>query len=268
MRNQEQPDTREIRRQIGDLLDSWDAYRKSGVRARRGANVGNFYVAYVFAAHTHRLGRATELLMESGFGSECLPLVRAMYEFALTSQWVMQVDLATASFLTQSLYEKRKTIAGFPELKMPHLTPESVQAALDEIDDEELKPPIAAHFKAICLDLEPEGVAANVNYRLMSAYCHTSEFLIGRYLDFSDESQYPDLTDEPDIPNLSAWANLALTSLMWAGQAVEYVDNTHRRRSQLQAAERLLGTRRILRPSVAARSRGTSKQPRKGAPRA
>lgn len=244
------PDSDEVQQLIRGLLDSWDAYRKSEVRAKHGTNIANFHVAYVFAAHTYRLGHATELLMDRGFGSECLPLVRAMYELAVTSQWVMQVDQAAVSSVTQSLYEKRKTIAAIPGLKMSHVTPDSVQAALNEIDEEKLTPPIAAHFKEICLDLEPEGIDANANYRLMSAYCHPSEFLLGLYLNFPDEPGLPEVADEPDLPPLRAWANFALASLMWAGQAVEYADHQHERRSQLQAAETLLGTSRILKPSA------------------
>jgi hypothetical protein len=36
---------------------------------------------------------------------------------------------------------------------------------------------------------------------------------------------------------------------MWAGQAVDFADPRHERRSQLQAVERLLGVDRILQPS-------------------
>lgn len=245
-------DQDEVQGQIRGLLESWDEYRRSGVRAREGTNVGNFVIAYAFAANTYRAGKAVQLLMANGAGSECLPLVRAMYEFAITAQWVMQVDGAGVAFVTKSLYEKRKTIVTVPALNMPNVTSESVKQALEEIDDDDLRTPIEAHFKAVCLDLDPEGEAANANYRVMSAYCHPSEFLIGRYFDFSDESRLPEKLDEPDLPPLSAWANLTLTSLMWAGQAIEFADPQHERRSQLQAAETLLGTARILRPSARA----------------
>jgi hypothetical protein len=50
-----------------------------------------------------------------------------------------------------------------------------------------LASPIQANFKEICLDLAPPGGdSANAHYRLMSAYSHPSEFLLGQYINFGD----------------------------------------------------------------------------------
>jgi hypothetical protein len=140
-------------------------------------------------------------------------------------------------------------------LQMPDVSVEEINAALQEIDAEELASPIQANFKEICLDLAPPGGdSANAHYRLMSAYSHPSEFLLGQYINFGDAEGASVLDavgvrDEPNYPPLWSWARQALTSLMWAGQAVDFADPRHERRSQLQAVERLLGVDRILQPS-------------------
>jgi hypothetical protein len=76
--NPRAPDGTEVDRHMVLLLDSWNAYRNKGVRARRGTSVGNFIVAYAFSANTHRIGHAVRLLMEAQIGAEALPLVRSM----------------------------------------------------------------------------------------------------------------------------------------------------------------------------------------------
>lgn len=233
------------------LLESWDRYRQgSGIRIRRGTNRAKFYVSYCLCAHSFRVGRAVRELLADDFAAECLPLVRSMYEFALTAQWVVQVDQAVESFVKRSLRDKRKTIAIVPALRIPGHDADDVARALAEIDEETLTGHQRADFKNICLDLaEPAGEAAYAHWRVLTGYCHPTEFLIGRYLDFGSDPDDVFMRMPPDLPPLAGWASTALASLMWAAAAVDFVDPEHELRPGLQRVETLLGLKRVLRPS-------------------
>jgi hypothetical protein len=121
---------------------------------------------------------------------------------------VIQVEQATTSFFARSMYDKGRTIQAIPSLQIPDVSVEEINAALQEIDAEELASPIQANFKEICLDLAPPGGdSANAHYRLMSAYSHPSEFLLGQYINFGDAegasvSDAVGVRDEPNYPPL------------------------------------------------------------------
>lgn len=233
------------------LVESWERYRDGGgIRIRRGTSPAKFYVSYCLCAHSFRVGRAVRELLANDFAAECLPLLRSMYEFALTAQWVVQVDQAVESFVIRSLRDKRQTIATVPALRIHGHDADDVARALAEIDQETLVGPQRADFKNICLDLaEPAGKAAYAHWRVLTGYCHPTEFLIDRYLDFGSDAENVLMRTPPDLPSLAGWASTALTSLMWAAAAVDFVDPEHELRPALQRTETLLGLNRVLRPS-------------------
>ncbi len=150
----------------------------------KSAGAERFFVAYGLSAHTHRIAVAAYELIGQDKALEAVPIVRSMFEAALTAHWVAQIDGAAEAFFNEQTRQRRNLFEGIPALGIASITPaeiETAKAALDEM--EKLESNASTSFEAICADLAPGGDSAYTQYRMMCQLTHASAFLGGRYWD-------------------------------------------------------------------------------------
>lgn len=249
----------ESRKQLAlELVQSWSIYVDAQELTAKDMPVERFFTAFGLSSHAHRLARAAFMLLDDGLVLESIPPIRTMFECALTAQWVAQVDGAVEAFFNAQDRSRRNVLE---ELKLiswaAGLEPDIDQArqAMDEIEKRETN--AWPSFKAICEDLTPGGAEAYLSYRVMSQTSHASAMLMDHYFELATDG--PVSVRRRFIvaqPDRDAWSSMALCTLVWAGQAVEYAIPGRPRRSQIQAAARTLGIPHVLRPSHTAWKRG------------
>jgi hypothetical protein len=95
----------------------------------------------------------------------------------------------------------------------------------------------------------------------ISQFCHASVLVVDCCLQPHPGPTGLALRVEPDVPNAACWTGILAASLVWAGRAVDDMDKTHARRSELRPATTTLGIRSDLqlRPSAVTRQ---AKRPR------
>lgn len=231
-------------------MDSWDAYASANDIEVRPQDLMRYYLAFGLAAHVHRLGCAVFLVLDADLALEATPMIRTMFECAVTAQWVYQVPGAAEAFLNKQEWERTRVLANLPGLGVATLSEASIAAAKKATDEfERFETNAAASFKAICDDLEPGGTSAYVNYQLMCGTSHPSTQLVDTY--FVETSTYPGLGRRatPVKSSRDGWAGIATGSLVWAGQAVAYGDLLGRRQVDLDQVSSWLGIEAKLQPS-------------------
>lgn len=118
----------------------------------------------------------------------------------------------------------------------------------------------AAKFFKMCEDFV-SGADLYIYFRLMSEFCHPSLRIIEHYIEPNEEfTDVGRLLAQPRPTAPFIWAKIATQSLVWAGTAVDYIEVTRSRRSELREAARLLGMDRGLELTPAAQQRVTIAQ--------
>jgi hypothetical protein len=237
------------------LLESWDAYTgQQDIEATvTDRSLPQLLVTFGLAAHAHRLARPALNLLNAGLVIESAPIVRSMYECALTAQWIAQVEGAEAAFYNQQTRMRKTMLMSIAGLNLRQVDPEQIASSLLEIESAEALETKAAHsFEAICNSLTPGGAQAYTQYRLMCSYSHPSALLVDHY--FQEIEGFPRVgrRDEPEQPQPMSWAVFVLGSLVWAGQAVEYSDPNRTRENDLESVASRIGIARVLSPTVPA----------------
>lgn len=216
-------------------------------------DVARFVSVFGLSAHTHRLAEQVVPMIDKGLALEAMPLIRLMYECALNAMWLAQNEDGSSAFMNKET-KSRKAIArtlaqsswrrrGFPEIDDSLLE-----------SDSDLQ---AQNFEALCNDLKPGGPDAYALYRLLCRFGHPTGFIVDKYARFDDNLELTALSHHPDDHSDPMWVFFTAISLRWAGSAVDLIDPSRKRRSELQEAERSIGSTRILKLSPAAQSRLT-----------
>jgi hypothetical protein len=243
-------------RRIGaELLETWDAAQGGQFTARRthgSWTQPQLAAVHSLAAHVHRLYVPAERLLNDGWALEAMPLIRTAYECALTAQWVAQTDDGANAFINENTRHRRAL-----ERTAKEGVPASVRGD-GKIPGGDLEPlettagGPARNFEQLCGDLVPGGASAYFPYRVLSMYSHATEALVDDYVEPNEEGELGAMRLDPKPTGSAAWRGLLVCSLVWAGRAVDYFDQDHRRRSQLRAAARELGIESALQLSLAA----------------
>jgi hypothetical protein len=208
------------------------------------------------AAHVHRLAEVALDLLNRGLIIEAMPLVRSCYESALTAHWLVQVPGAPVALANEHVRNRRnliKTLAG----SSPFLQSLGARFQEDEpLPEEGPVPTVSARrFDELCNDLTPGGADAYAHYRLMSSMVHPTVFLIDFYTrEDADPANVTGfkLSLDAEQPSPVPYLAFVVASLIWAGRAVDYLDKTKARRSELRAAARKIGITSELHPSPSA----------------
>lgn len=231
----------------GKLFDTWDAPRPDGLNLRlrdRRPHVGRFASVQGLAAHTHRCADSALLLMSRGMHLQAMPLVRLSFECAVTAQWVVHADDGAEALLKESLRQRTLTAKEYLDAGPEHIRQAGeAMLAQDHEDQRTSSTSQGRRFDLLCEDLVGGG-ELYAYYRTMSAFCHAGAQLIDEYLQpTEDRTNITGFLLEPRFNSNrgAAWTFMVVWAMVLAGRAFDFIDADHTRRSQLQAAEHVLG---------------------------
>lgn len=240
-----------LRALVESLIVSWDG-RSSGSwefgQRDKPALASRFLSVFGMSAHVHRLAEAFLTLHDRNMTVEALPILRLMYESALTSMWLAQNDEGAAAFANAELGQRRNIAETLGKtnnrtfqqsaLNFPGLDRERI---LTDSDQQ------AKKFYLLCNDLTPGGADAYVLYRLLCGYSHATLNIIDQYMIPNEQNDDVEgISYRSAKPDTGLWLYIAASSLVWAGTAVDYIDPRRERRSELRDAARSIGVPRDL----------------------
>jgi hypothetical protein len=242
-------------------MDAWEKSASRGeIEVARTKKQTQFAVVHSFAAHAHYIADAALDLIEQDRILAAIPLVRSVYEFALTAQWTAQVSDAAEALINETYRQRDNTSKVMLETPVDLIR----KAAATITGTGQLRLPTTSDtpgriFRARCDDLTPGGPQAYLNYRLMSEYVHPGVIAADQYLTEAPETPLGvTLRLEPrqSVGEANAmWAFFIAAGLVWAGRAVDFFDKRHLRRSELRTLASSLGIESALQPSETATKR-------------
>lgn len=223
------------------------------VKTSRVVNAAHGPVVHALAAHSLRLGEAVLDLEEKGMRFEAVPLIRSLFECAITVSWLADSREGVDAWRSDGL-RKRKLLAKemadsankiFREgaANLPHL---------DEPEVETIAADQGRRFRDRCLALRG-GAEAYVYYRFMSAYSHPSIDLADQYLQLDPEVPAGVVLRTRPEPIAPSYLFIAVASMIWATRALDVMRQIPRHRDYLRGVARELGVPDVLRLTPEAR---------------
>jgi len=250
-----------------ELLDGWDAYANTGDEVKLGqrgkkVDLARFISVWGLSNHVHRLGPPAMRMMEDGLAIESFPLIRAMYEGALTAVWLAQNTDAAAAFVNRETDSRAALADTLAKAQEPWFRDRADDFRGDLTKMDSASNAQAKHFEQLCNDLNPGGADAYVHYRLLSRYSHAAPEIVDRYVMLGDGESPPTLRTVPnDVAEIRGLGGFYLTSsLVWAGAATDYIDPNRQRRSETRRAAKAIGIPRDLHLTAAAIRRTRKKR--------
>jgi len=225
------------------LIDSWRSTHDDSFRMRRrnrSATEGQFAVIFGLSSHVHNV--AAELLpaCRRGLTVVELPLIRVAYESAISAQWVAQVDDGVNALYNEEIRQRRNLQRTL--LKSVSTVFREGAESLTHTQNAPLESESSARaFEQRCLDLSPGGSDAYSLYRILSMASHATLDLCDEYLQEDAQGVLHLVPEGQRRRDAAAWTSILCSSLVWAGRAVDYFDDHHRRRSELRRVARDLG---------------------------
>lgn len=243
----EKPDQQTLRELAQALIGSWyseasrDGTITMGQRGER-PDERRFVSIFALAGHTHMLIDQALQHLDKRQLLLAMPLLRLAYESALTSAWMAQNNESADALYNREIgaIEAIKVTVGKSRQFGSRLAefPELADKIADVSSDRQAK-----YFQQLCEDFAPDGQALYLLYRILSKYCHPSGFVIDRFLRTDDEGGVAALghLPLPDSEDLRLWYFVATLCLVYAGQAVNYIEPTRTRRGELRSVARRIG---------------------------
>jgi hypothetical protein len=246
-----------------ELRDGWEEFTSAstefafGQRNRR-PDEGRFISVYGLAAHVHNLARPAFQLLADDLTLEAIPIVRLMYESALTSVWLAQNEEGARAFVNKEIASRKTLAKTLAKAQAPWLRKGADHfPGLEDPKFESGSDAQSKNFEQLCSDLTPGGADAYTMYRLLSRLSHASPQIVDRYTFAGPNGNFKGLRADADKTRESREliTYFAVASLVWAGTAVDYIDPARVRRSETREAARKIGTPRDLHLTPEARQR-------------
>jgi len=184
-----------------------------------------------------------------------MPIVRAVYEGALTAQWVADSREGLPAFLNHENDQRSKladSMAKSVSEAFRDHAPDVARRDADRLDT--IASSQAKYFQQRCLALERVGHDGYAIFRAMSNYSHPSGLLVDQYvIERPDTEVGIALRDEAEPVEHNTWLLLAVASMMWAARAVDIMDKHSPHRRYLRGIATRLGVPPELRLTPEAR---------------
>lgn len=226
---------------IDELFDGWrDRHTQSTdtSKMRRQRSLGQVAAILSLTAHTYETAALLRPAMPDAVTMAHMPLVRTIYETALTVLWIDKVDDAAQAWLNEFVRQRgvlRETMAKSTSLAQ-------YAAAVTHVDDD--KPDTsgsvdseARHFERLSQRLQLDGAYAY--YRLLCQMTHPSATAADQYLAPSETSAFAFNPRPAPLENSRTWACLVAGCLVWSARVVDYIDGSARRNDLRSCARRL-----------------------------
>lgn len=224
---------------LDSLLNGWSSQSNDMRARRRNVYAGQFNTTYALAAHTHRVAEAAARLWREQLHVEAMPLIRAAFEHAVTSQFVAQCEDGVDGFFSAQARNQRVSLEQIARAGW-----DGAVKVTDGLAAWEGRGGPAAdsarNFEKLCNDLTPGGEMLYATYRNLSALTHPSKSIVARYLDAGEETTIF-MEPEPIGETAAAWyAYILCSTVAWAGRAFDMMLDDHPRRSELRRAAQQL----------------------------
>lgn len=247
-------DLAELRQINDELVEAWDEWGApttlSQPKARRGKSVTSRDLARMecvigLARHVRETAPAIRLLTESQQANASIPLVRMVYECALTSVWLVQSegDEGIKAFVDEHVRQRANL-----QSSLVRAVSETFREGAEDISDADRSLLLGStdstrRFDVICDDLEPGGPDAYVYYRVLSSLSHASVSITDLYFALPEKgSAVPPPRVVPSQPFDEAFLLfLVNASMVWSGRAATYVSRNTSHRSVLRRVAHQLG---------------------------
>ncbi|MGZ0712298.1 DUF6988 family protein (plasmid) [Coraliomargarita sp. W4R53] len=218
-------------------------------RARSGKPITKSDVARMesvvgLARHVHETARAIRLLVDSDHANAAVPLVRLVYECALTATWLVQSENHDGVKAFMHEYTRQQT-------NLQSVLKRSIVEIFSEGADDVAETNMDAHlgsadnarrFDLICEDLAPGGTDAYLYYKALSSYSHAGVRVVDLY--FSAPAPGDQVPPPRREPRSALGEDLLLflsnASMVWSGRAVTYISKNQSYRGTLRRAARAL----------------------------
>lgn len=245
------PSEDDLRGVCQDLLRNWTQAYSDTDSIELGSedqvpDAIRFTIVLAFVAHSHHVTTAAADLMRAGDYLSAIPLLRLGYESALTAAWAAHSEEAARALQVQ-YGETAQKLRGSAERTgwFDGLLGDEPQ--LEPVDVAPSARGEAGGFANLCLALEPHGEWLYTSYRLLSGYSHPSATVLKSFVPGEVGDSISLSPDQPD--DNRSWWHAAATNLLHAGQALDRLDSSRRRRDVLAEAGLLVGWSEPLRLS-------------------
>lgn len=233
------------------ILNDWDDYQSGAEtfkmrRRNRQTSEAQFALVYGLVCQAHESARGYLSLLDTVPSMAATPMVRACFEQSLTAHWIAQVDDAYQAVGQEYVRQRRNLAKGLRESAVGafKVTAGNVEAAVqvDLRQLETLSTSPARYFDKMCADLVPGGKEAYSYYRVMSMESHASVLVADQWLHAPHgRDGRLQLNPKPQPRSEEPWLYLLAASLIWAGRALDFFDETRSRRDYLRSMAREVG---------------------------
>lgn len=242
-----------LRHLTGQLLNAWDAEghptQISQPRARSGKKITTTDIARMecvigLTRHVHETARAIDLLISSGHINSAVPLVRLVYECALTATWLVQSENEDGVKAFMHEYTRQQKSL---QSTLERAVTATFRSQWKDVADTDMSSYIgsadnARRFDQICEDLAPGGTDAYVYYRMLSGASHAGVRVVDLYFSPPPVGEImPPPRQRPDTAFDGTFLQfLTNAAMVWGGRAVSYLSkNPSYRRTLRNAATQL-----------------------------
>lgn len=246
----EESDLRDLVSELGDTWIEFDGDQELHQPAARrgkkfvGSDVARITAVWGLASHVHETARAIITLLDNGMPNQAIPLVRLVYENALTAAWLVQSkdQHGIRAFLHE--YSRMRAALKKDALEAVSATFREGAQDIADADPAEFAEPIDSvkYFREVCLDLTPGGVDAYIYYRVLCSYSHASARVADLYFQRSNsDDMVPDHVVQQEALGRPLLLFLTAASMVWAGRAFVYLTRDKQHRNRIRKAALQLG---------------------------
>ncbi|GEO97307.1 DUF5677 domain-containing protein [Kocuria turfanensis] len=225
---------------LRELLRIWDRWQARNPRVEAEDIRQYLYVAG-FAVQGFEQARAYLSAVRRVPETALVPLVRAVFEQAVTAQWVALVPDGWKALTQHSGEERSKTAKEFISMGEEPWTQwaEQIRAQLqhDPANLANDHTHWGANFKDRCRELTPSK-DFYAHYRLMSEETHPTAGILHQWVRMPLETGGAIRVVKPDVGVDLTWPHQLLTSMIWLAQAVCMLEGNVGRQNYLDRVAR------------------------------
>lgn len=227
---------------MDELFSEWSKFTEGPaitVRRRKGSvTYLQFGILWGLVANVYNTAQLVRAHYDSPNVS-IMPLIRSVFEGAITSAWIVQVDDATAAFKGEHFRQEKNLRETLLDSKDSWWRGLGEKMGGLEAQDEEVSDSIqqAKYIKDRCLDFQT-GNELYAVYRMMCSLSHATISVCDNYVPpipgandgVPPEKRVRILTDPVELRAADSWLFIATCSLIWSARALNYIlpDNDYR----------------------------------------
>lgn len=244
---------------VDELISGWTTFvSDSGPQLTewRGRSEAQIVTIMTLTAHVHATATILQPVIPNGLTIAHMPLVRSIFESALTVVWCDEVADGANGMINEGSRQRRNLR---DSLAKTHSMTE-MASKVSGVDVGTL--PTSSADQARRMDQRCDDVAldgAYALYRMLSGLGHASTETIDAYLDGDSLIPGQPMSVKSNPGQLSssyAWAHLVACCLLWSAMVTNYLDRSRSRRNDLRRIAGALGVAPELAVKYQAHQRG------------